>query len=146
MAAKMMSSIVSEISSHLIVEVKNRGHLWRQSFTIGVPDGELEQVRPLRDDLLAETADLGGIRMQEGGADVGAPGDPDDEPLPAERADHVRAPALPTGVCGGQDALALVVEEVDDLGPHHPVQCGRPRALAAGVARICGQPAAGWQR
>ena len=31
----------------LIVEVKNRGHLWRQTFSIGVPDGELEQVRAL---------------------------------------------------------------------------------------------------
>ena len=38
-------SVVNALSSHLIVDVKNRGHLWRQSFTIGVPDGELEQVR-----------------------------------------------------------------------------------------------------
>ncbi|WP_110240646.1 DNA topoisomerase (ATP-hydrolyzing) subunit B [Nocardioides gilvus] len=42
-------SVVNALSSHLIVEVKNRGHLWRQSFTIGVPDGELEQVRPLEE-------------------------------------------------------------------------------------------------
>jgi DNA gyrase subunit B len=27
--------------------VKNRGHLWRQTFTLGVPDGGLEQVRPM---------------------------------------------------------------------------------------------------
>ena len=40
-------SVVNALSSHLVVEVKNRGHLWRQSFTIGVPDGELEQVRAL---------------------------------------------------------------------------------------------------
>ncbi|MDP3892510.1 DNA topoisomerase (ATP-hydrolyzing) subunit B [Nocardioides sp.] len=40
-------SVVNALSSHLIVDVKNRGHLWRQSFTIGVPDGELEQVRPM---------------------------------------------------------------------------------------------------
>ncbi|HEX8781542.1 MAG TPA: DNA topoisomerase (ATP-hydrolyzing) subunit B [Nocardioides sp.] len=40
-------SVVNALSSHLVVEVKNRDHLWRQSFTIGVPDGELEQVRPL---------------------------------------------------------------------------------------------------
>ncbi|MCW2771996.1 MAG: gyrase subunit [Nocardioides sp.] len=40
-------SVVNALSSHLIVEVKNRGHLWRQSFTHGVPDGELEQVRPM---------------------------------------------------------------------------------------------------
>jgi len=40
-------SVVNALSSHLIVDVKNRGHLWRQSFTLGVPDGELEQVREL---------------------------------------------------------------------------------------------------
>ncbi|MDN4172266.1 DNA topoisomerase (ATP-hydrolyzing) subunit B [Nocardioides sp. SOB77] len=40
-------SVVNALSTHLVVDVKNRGHLWRQSFTIGVPDGELEQVRPL---------------------------------------------------------------------------------------------------
>ncbi|MBE7325961.1 DNA topoisomerase (ATP-hydrolyzing) subunit B [Nocardioides sp. Y6] len=42
-------SVVNALSSNLVVEVKNRGHLWRQSFTVGVPDGELEQVRPLED-------------------------------------------------------------------------------------------------
>ena len=42
-------SVVNALSSHLVVEVKNRGHLWRQSFTVGVPDAELEQVRPLED-------------------------------------------------------------------------------------------------
>ena len=42
-------SVVNALSSHLVVEVKNRGHLWRQSFTIGVPDAELEQVRPLEE-------------------------------------------------------------------------------------------------
>ena len=40
-------SVVNALSSHLVVEVRNRGHLWRQSFTIGVPDGPLEQVRPM---------------------------------------------------------------------------------------------------
>ncbi|HEU4811270.1 MAG TPA: DNA topoisomerase (ATP-hydrolyzing) subunit B [Nocardioides sp.] len=40
-------SVVNALSSHLIVDVKNRGHLWRQSFSIGVPDGPLEQVRPM---------------------------------------------------------------------------------------------------
>jgi DNA gyrase subunit B len=40
-------SVVNALSSRLIVEVKNRGHLWRQSFTLGVPDGGLEQVRPM---------------------------------------------------------------------------------------------------
>ncbi|NPC98785.1 DNA topoisomerase (ATP-hydrolyzing) subunit B [Nocardioides sp. zg-DK7169] len=42
-------SVVNALSSHLIVDVKNRGHLWRQSFTIGEPDGPLEQVRPLEE-------------------------------------------------------------------------------------------------
>ncbi len=40
-------SVVNALSSHLVVDVKNRGHLWRQSFTIGVPDGDLEQVREM---------------------------------------------------------------------------------------------------
>ena len=40
-------SVVNALSSHVIAEVRNRGHLWRQSFTIGVPDGPLEQVRPM---------------------------------------------------------------------------------------------------
>ncbi|MQW77074.1 DNA topoisomerase (ATP-hydrolyzing) subunit B [Nocardioides sp. dk4132] len=42
-------SVVNALSTHLIVDVKNRGHLWRQSFTIGEPDGPLEQVRPLEE-------------------------------------------------------------------------------------------------
>ena len=32
-------SVVNALSSRLVVEVKNRGHLWRQSFQLGVPDG-----------------------------------------------------------------------------------------------------------
>ncbi|WP_276310992.1 DNA topoisomerase (ATP-hydrolyzing) subunit B [Nocardioides ferulae] len=40
-------SVVNALSTHLIVEVRNRGHLWRQSFSLGVPDGDLEQVRPM---------------------------------------------------------------------------------------------------
>src|SRR4029078_10198257 len=40
-------SVVNALSSHLIVDVKNRGHLWRQTFSVGVPDGELEDVREL---------------------------------------------------------------------------------------------------
>ncbi len=40
-------SVVNALSSLLVVEVKNRGHLWRQSFTLGDPDGDLEQVREL---------------------------------------------------------------------------------------------------
>lgn len=40
-------SVVNALSTRLVVEVKNRGHLWRQRFQLGVPDGELEQVRPM---------------------------------------------------------------------------------------------------
>jgi DNA gyrase subunit B len=40
-------SVVNALSSRLIVEVKNRGSLWRQSFSLGDPDGPLEEVRPL---------------------------------------------------------------------------------------------------
>jgi DNA gyrase subunit B len=43
-------SVVNALSSRLVVEVKNRGHLWRQGFQLGVPDAELEQVRPLAGD------------------------------------------------------------------------------------------------
>ncbi|HEU5036088.1 MAG TPA: DNA topoisomerase (ATP-hydrolyzing) subunit B [Nocardioides sp.] len=42
-------SVVNALSTHVIAEVKNRGHLWRQTFTIGVPDGPLEDVRPMED-------------------------------------------------------------------------------------------------
>ncbi|GEP39910.1 DNA gyrase subunit B [Nocardioides psychrotolerans] len=40
-------SVVNALSSKVIAEVRNRGHEWRQTFSIGVPDGELEQVRPM---------------------------------------------------------------------------------------------------
>jgi len=40
-------SVVNALSDHLVVEVKNRGHLWRQAFSLGVPDADLEQVRAL---------------------------------------------------------------------------------------------------
>jgi len=40
-------SVVNALSSHLIVDVKNRGHQWRQTFSVGVPDGGLEDVREL---------------------------------------------------------------------------------------------------
>jgi DNA gyrase subunit B len=43
-------SVVNALSSRLIVEVKNRGHLWRQSFQLGDPDADLAQVRPLEAD------------------------------------------------------------------------------------------------
>lgn len=40
-------SVVNALSTRLVAEVKNRGHLWRQSFQLGVPDADLAQVRPL---------------------------------------------------------------------------------------------------
>ncbi|WP_193610749.1 DNA topoisomerase (ATP-hydrolyzing) subunit B [Nocardioides lijunqiniae] len=40
-------SVVNALSTRVIAEVRNRGHEWRQTFTIGVPDGDLEQVRPM---------------------------------------------------------------------------------------------------
>ena len=40
-------SVVNALSSRVVAEVKNRGHQWRQSFSIGVPDGDLEQIRPM---------------------------------------------------------------------------------------------------
>ena len=32
-------SVVNALSSRVIAEVRNRGREWRQTFTIGVPDG-----------------------------------------------------------------------------------------------------------
>ncbi|MCZ4499471.1 MAG: gyrB [Marmoricola sp.] len=40
-------SVVNALSTKVIAEVKNRGHLWRQSFSIGVPDADLAEVRPM---------------------------------------------------------------------------------------------------
>jgi DNA gyrase subunit B len=40
-------SVVNALSTHLIVDVRNRGHLWRQSFTHGVPDGDLQDIREM---------------------------------------------------------------------------------------------------
>jgi DNA gyrase subunit B len=40
-------SVVNALSSRLTAEVRNRGHLWRQTFTVGVPDGELVEVRAM---------------------------------------------------------------------------------------------------
>ncbi|GAA5140521.1 DNA topoisomerase (ATP-hydrolyzing) subunit B [Nocardioides marinquilinus] len=42
-------SVVNALSSRVLAEVKNRGHLWQQGFTRGEPDGPIEQVRPLED-------------------------------------------------------------------------------------------------
>jgi DNA gyrase subunit B len=37
-------SVVNALSTTLRVDVRNRGHHWRQSFSLGVPDGSLEQL------------------------------------------------------------------------------------------------------
>jgi len=37
-------SVVNALSAHLQVDVFNRGHHWRQRFSLGVPDGPLEQL------------------------------------------------------------------------------------------------------
>jgi len=42
-------SVVNALSTRLVVEVKNRGHLWRQTFALGDPDGPIEQVRSLEE-------------------------------------------------------------------------------------------------
>jgi DNA gyrase subunit B len=43
------SSVVNALSRRLRLEVKNRGYLWEQEFSIGIPDYGLRQVRPLAD-------------------------------------------------------------------------------------------------
>ncbi|HEY0891347.1 MAG TPA: DNA topoisomerase (ATP-hydrolyzing) subunit B [Nocardioides sp.] len=43
------SSVVNALSTWLKLEVKNRGYLWEQEFSLGVPDYSLRQVRPLED-------------------------------------------------------------------------------------------------
>ena len=43
-------SVVNALSTHLQVDVNNRGYHWRQSFSIGVPDGPLEQLEALGPD------------------------------------------------------------------------------------------------
>jgi len=40
-------SVVNALSSRVIAEVRNRGHHWMQSFAIGVPEGELVEVRAM---------------------------------------------------------------------------------------------------
>jgi DNA gyrase subunit B len=37
-------SVVNALSTRLQVDVRNRGHHWRQTFSLGVPDGPLEQL------------------------------------------------------------------------------------------------------
>jgi DNA gyrase subunit B len=43
------SSVVNALSTHLRLEVKNRGRVWEQEFSSGVPDYDLREVRPLED-------------------------------------------------------------------------------------------------
>src|SRR3954447_15064388 len=40
-------SVVNALSSTLQVDVRNRGYHWRQTFSLGVPDGPLEQLEPM---------------------------------------------------------------------------------------------------
>ncbi|QIX28517.1 DNA topoisomerase (ATP-hydrolyzing) subunit B [Nocardioides sp. JQ2195] len=42
-------SVVNALSSRLVLNVKNRGRLWEQTFQLGVPDFDLREVRELED-------------------------------------------------------------------------------------------------
>ena len=42
-------SVVNALSSHLVVEVRRDGYRWSQAFSLGVPDGPLEQHEPTAD-------------------------------------------------------------------------------------------------
>ncbi|MFE7225431.1 DNA topoisomerase (ATP-hydrolyzing) subunit B [Nocardioides sp. NPDC057577] len=43
------SSVVNALSTNLHMEIKNRGRLWEQEFTSGVPDYDLREVRALEE-------------------------------------------------------------------------------------------------
>ncbi|NGN95016.1 DNA topoisomerase (ATP-hydrolyzing) subunit B [Nocardioides sp. KC13] len=43
------SSVVNALSTNLRMEIKNRGRLWEQEFTLGVPDYDLREVRELEE-------------------------------------------------------------------------------------------------
>ena len=43
-------SVVNALSSTLQVDVRNRGYHWRQTFSLGVPTGPLEQLEPMGPD------------------------------------------------------------------------------------------------
>ncbi len=43
-------SVVNALSTKLQVDVRNRGYHWRQTFSLGEPDGPLEQLEALPDD------------------------------------------------------------------------------------------------
>ncbi|MDO9458222.1 DNA topoisomerase (ATP-hydrolyzing) subunit B [Nocardioides sp.] len=42
-------SVVNALSSRVVAEVRNRGHLWRQEFAIGDPTGPLDEVGTMAD-------------------------------------------------------------------------------------------------
>ncbi|CAN5394030.1 DNA topoisomerase (ATP-hydrolyzing) subunit B [soil metagenome] len=42
-------SVVNALSSRLVADIKRDGHLWRQTYRRGVPDGPVAQVRPLQE-------------------------------------------------------------------------------------------------
>jgi len=44
------SSVVNALSDRMHMQVKNRGFLWEQEFSLGAPDYPLRQVRPIEDD------------------------------------------------------------------------------------------------
>ena len=41
------ASVVNALSDHLIVDVRRDGYHWRQAFSLGVPDADLERLEPL---------------------------------------------------------------------------------------------------
>ncbi|WP_300681708.1 DNA gyrase subunit B [Nocardioides sp.] len=44
------SSVVNALSDRMHMQIKNRGFLWEQEFSLGAPDYALRQVRPMEDD------------------------------------------------------------------------------------------------
>ncbi|MDN5570112.1 MAG: type IIA DNA topoisomerase subunit B [Propionibacteriaceae bacterium] len=44
------ASVVNALSDHLSVDVRRDGHHWHQSFSLGVPDADLERLEPLGPD------------------------------------------------------------------------------------------------
>lgn len=43
------SSVVNALSTHLAVEVRRQGHVWRQRYTVGVPDAPLEKAEATKE-------------------------------------------------------------------------------------------------
>ena len=91
------SSVVNALSTELDVEVRRQGHVWRQSFTDGVPVAPLAQGEDDRrhrhdDHLLAERRDLRDRRVRLRDAARALPADGLPQQGPAHHA-HRRAPA-----------------------------------------------------